>query len=100
MLTMLNYLAALTPSLDLPPRFDLLEGLLRPLEQLPSKDQFFAFLTTEDDRVVPVSGLAYNAVMLSPYHVNAHLEHASCKVLCTRILCIGTYLTIIFCIAG
>ena len=65
----------------LTPRFDLLEGLLRPLEQLPRKDQFFAFLTTEDGRAIPVSGLAYNTVMLSPFHVCALLEHALCKVL-------------------
>ena len=78
MLTTLNTRAGLTP------RFDLLEILLRPLEQLPAKDQFFAFLTTEDGRVVPVSGLAYNTVMLSPFHVSALLEHALCKVLCAE----------------
>ncbi|KAL3145112.1 hypothetical protein ABBQ38_001721 [Trebouxia sp. C0009 RCD-2024] len=48
----------------LTPRFDLLERLLRPLEQLPVKDQFLAFLTTLDGRVVPVSGLAYNTVRI------------------------------------
>ena len=78
LLTALNSRAGLTP------RFDLLERLLRPLEQLPAKDQFFAFLTTLDGRVVPVSGLAYNTVMLSPFHVSALLEHALCKVLCAE----------------
>ncbi len=45
-------------------RFDLLEGLLTPLDQLPEPDQFFAFLTTEDGRAIPVSAHAYNVVIL------------------------------------
>ncbi|KAL3148646.1 hypothetical protein ABBQ38_014067 [Trebouxia sp. C0009 RCD-2024] len=57
-------LKELLPPRGLTPRFDLLERLLRPLEQLPRKDQFFAFLTTQDGRVIPVSGLAYNTKMV------------------------------------
>ena len=78
MLTTLSTRAGLTP------RFDLLEELLRPLEQLPAKDQFFAFLTAEDGRVVPVSWQAYKTVMLSPFRVSALLGHALCKVLCAE----------------
>ncbi len=48
----------------LTPRLDLLEGLLTPLDQLPDKDHFFAYLTAENGRATPVSALAYNLVIL------------------------------------
>lgn len=44
----------------LTPRLDLLERLLTPLDQLPDKDQFFAYLTAKNGRAIPVSALAYN----------------------------------------
>ena len=90
---MTNPHAGLTPRLDfagLTPRLDLLEALLRPLEQLPGKDQFFAFLTKEDGRVIPVSGLAYSLVslvMLRLFHVLTpsapFVQSVTCRTWCT-----------------
>ena len=51
----------------LTPRLDLLEGLLTPLDQLPDKDQFLAYLTAENGRAIPVSALAYNLVILTVF---------------------------------
>lgn len=61
-------------------RYDLLEELLTPLERLPDKNQFFAFLTSEDGRSIPVSALAYNLVILGVFQLLALFLPVSCKV--------------------
>ncbi|KAL3142535.1 hypothetical protein ABBQ38_002857 [Trebouxia sp. C0009 RCD-2024] len=65
----------------LTPRLDLLERFLRPLEQLPAKDQFFAFLTTLGGRVVPVSGLAYNMKMVHWHILNRQLLRCRLEIM-------------------
>ena len=60
-------------------RYDLLENLLTPLDELPHKDQFFDFLMRENDHKIPVSASAYHKVILRGFHAFARLVHLSCK---------------------